>query len=90
MYYNLVFFLTKLLTLGILFSTAVNAASAAKPLTLGILFSISTILALKPNFLTSSLVSGVFFSNSNLSVSYLVFKANHFLLNHLAYLNQQD
>ena len=55
------FFLTKLLTLGILFSNAVNAASAAKPLTLGILFSISTILALKPNFLTSSLVSGVFF-----------------------------
>ena len=53
--------MTKLLTLGILFSTAVNAASAAKPLTLGILFSISTILALKPNFLTSSLVSGVFF-----------------------------
>ena len=38
MYHNL-FFLTKLLILGILFSTAVNAEIVAKPLILGTLFS---------------------------------------------------
>ena len=36
-------FLTKLLTSGILFSTAVNAELVAKPLILGILLSISLI-----------------------------------------------
>ena len=41
-----VFFLTRLSILGILFSTAANAAFLAKPLTLGILFSISVILLL--------------------------------------------
>ena len=40
------FFLTRLLALGILFSTAVNAAVAAKPVILGILPCISVILAL--------------------------------------------
>ena len=35
----IVFFLTKVLTLGILFSTAVNAVFVAKLLTSGILFS---------------------------------------------------
>ena len=39
------FFLTKLLTLGILFSTVVNAVFVARLLTLGILPSISVILA---------------------------------------------
>ena len=37
---------TKLLTSGILFSTAVNAELVAKPLILGVLFSISVSLAL--------------------------------------------
>ena len=37
-------FLTKLLTLGILFSTVVNAGLEAKPLILGMLFSTSVIL----------------------------------------------
>ena len=41
-----VFFLTKLLILGILFSTAVNAAFVAKRLTLGTLSPISVILVL--------------------------------------------
>ena len=36
---NVCFFLTKLLTLGILFSIAVNAVFVAKLLILGILFS---------------------------------------------------
>ena len=61
-------FWTKLLTLGILFSTVVNAAFVAKPLILGILPSISVILALQSVFLTRLLVSGIFFSNSVLSV----------------------
>ena len=39
-------FLTKLLILGILFSTVVNAAFVAKPLILDILPSLSVILAL--------------------------------------------
>ena len=39
-------FLTKLLVLGILFSTKVNAAFVAKPLILGFMPSISVILAL--------------------------------------------
>ena len=39
-------FLTKLLTLGILFSTTVNAEVVTKPLILGILPSISLTLAL--------------------------------------------
>ena len=40
-------FLTKLMTLGILFSTAVNAELVARPVILGILPSISVILAFK-------------------------------------------
>ena len=37
--FSVIVFLTKLLTLGILFSTVVNAVFVAKLLTLGILFS---------------------------------------------------
>ena len=66
--------MTKLLILGISFSTAVNTAFIAKPLTLGILPSISVILALQSVFLTRSLVSGTLFINSVLAVSYLVFE----------------
>ena len=40
-------FLSKLLTLGILFSTAVRAVVAAKLAMLGILFLISFVLALR-------------------------------------------
>ena len=76
-------FLTKLQTSGILFSTACNTELVAKPLILGILPSISVILAFKAVFLTSPLVSGIFFSasviffsRSDVSVSYLVFKTN--------------
>ena len=61
--------MTKLLTPGILFSTAVNAVYFAKLLTSGILFSNSVSFV----FLTKS---EIFFSNSVLSVWYLVFKAN--------------
>ena len=69
---GIIFFLTKLLTLGILFFTAVNAVFVAKLLTSGILFpnSVSFI------FSTKSVTLGIFFSNSVLSVWYLVFKTN--------------
>ena len=63
--------MTKLLILGIVFSSAVNAEVVAKPLILSILFSISVILAVQSNFQTSPLVSGIFFSKSDLS--YTVF-----------------
>ena len=61
------FFFTKLLTLGILFSTAVNAELVAKPLILNFTFyftNFSIIIC----FLTSPLVSGIFFFKSDLSV----------------------
>ena len=45
-FFVIVCFLPKPLTLGILFSTAVNAELVAKPLMQGILFSISVILEL--------------------------------------------
>ena len=53
----IVCFLTKLLTLGILFSTAVNAVFVAKLLAFGILFSNSVSFA----FLTKSVTLGIFF-----------------------------
>ena len=68
--------MTKLLILGILFSTAVKAAFVAKPPILGILPYISVILVLQSVCLRRLLVLGILFSNSVLSVSYLVFKTN--------------
>ena len=62
-------FLTKFLTLNILFSTIVNAVFVAKLLTSGILFPNSVSFA----YLTRLLTSGILFSNSILSVLYLVF-----------------
>ena len=76
-FYVIVFFLTKPLTLVILFSTAVNATLVAKPQP-----STSVILELKSVFfLSKPLLSGIFlsaslifFSKSDLSVSYVVLK----------------
>ena len=75
--------MTRLLTLGILFSIVVNAELVAGPVLLRILPSISVILAFKSVFLPSPLVSGIFlsaslifFSKSDLSVPYVVFKTN--------------
>ena len=67
----------KLLTLGILFSTAVNTDVVTKLLTLGILPSLSLNLALQSDFLIKLLVSGIFFSNFVLSASYLILKQIH-------------
>ena len=73
----------KLLTSGNLFSTTVNAELVAKPVILGILFSISAGFAFKSDCLAKSLVSRIFlsaslifFSLSDLSVSYAVFETN--------------
>ena len=75
--------MTKLLTSGILFSTAFNAELLAKLVILGILFSISVTLAIRSAFLARSLLSGIFksassifFCKSDLSVSFVVFKTN--------------
>ena len=58
--------LTKLFTLGILFSTVVNSAFVAKVLIFGLqLVSLRT-----------PLISEIFFSNSDLSLSYFAFKTN--------------
>ena len=67
--FSVIFFLTKLLTLGILFSTVVNAVFVAKLLISGIFFYNSVSFA----FLIKSLTLGILFSNSVLSVLYLVF-----------------
>ena len=68
--------MTKLLTLRILFTTAVNAELVTKPLILGMLPSISLTLVLWSDFLTRLQVSGIFFFTSVLSVWYLVLKIN--------------
>ena len=69
-------FLTELLTLGILFSTAIDAALVAKPEILSILPSISVILALyqQSTSVRHFLVCVIIFSRIDLSVSCLVFK----------------
>ena len=69
----IVCFLSKLLTLGILFSTVVSAVFVARLLTSGILSSNSVNFV----FLTKLVTSGFFFSNFVLSVGYLVFKTKH-------------
>ena len=66
-------FLTKLLSLGILFSTVVSAVFVARLLTSGILSSNSVNFV----FLTKLVTLGFFFSNFVLSVGYLVFKTKH-------------
>ena len=68
--------MTKLLALGISFSTVVKVVFVAKLLISGILFSNSTSFV----FLTRLLVSGILFSNSVLSVFYLVFNTKSLVL----------
>ena len=65
---------TKLLTPGILFSTAVNTELVGNPLILGILFSISVILAFKSVFLAISFVLGIFFSASLIFFSKAIYQ----------------
>ena len=58
------FFWTKLITLDILFSTAVRAAVAAKLVILGILFLASFILALRAVVVAKSVILGISFLTS--------------------------
>ena len=67
-----VIFLTRLLTLGILFSKVVNAVFVNKLVTSGILAFISLDLESYSVFLTRPLVSGILFSNSDFA-SYFMF-----------------
>ena len=69
------FFLIKLLTSGVLFSTGVNAVFVDKLPTSGILFSNSVSFA----FFTKSVTSGIFVLNSALSSCHLVFKTKSLL-----------
>ena len=55
----IVIFLTKLLTLGILFSTAVRAVEVAKLVILGILSLTSFILALRAVLVAKLVMSGI-------------------------------
>ena len=54
-------FLTKVLTLGILFSTAVRLVLVAKLIILGILFLTSFLLALREALVTKLVILGIFF-----------------------------
>ena len=56
------FFLTELLTLGILFSTAVGAVLVAKLVILGILPLTSFILVLRVVLVTTFVISGILYS----------------------------
>ena len=60
----IVSFLTKLLTLGILFSAAVKAVLVAKLVILGILFLTSFILALRVVVVAKLVISGILSSIS--------------------------
>ena len=60
----IVSFLTKLLALGILFSTAVRAVVAAKLVILGIFFLTSFILALRAVVVTKLMILGILFLTS--------------------------
>ena len=71
---------TKLLTSGILFSTAVNAELVPKPVILGILPSVSVILTLKSVFLARLLASRIFLSPSLIFFSTNFANSTNFLL----------
>ena len=82
--------MTKLLTLGILFSTAVRVAVVAKLVISGISFLTPFILALKVVLVPKLVISAVLLSiflNLALCTS---FSTTSFLLHRLVYLNQQE
>ena len=78
-------FLSKLLTLGILFSTAVRAVVVTKSVILGILFSTSFILALRVVLVATLVISGIFY----LSIIYIFFNKTIFTAS-LNLLKQQE
>ena len=78
MYHNLSF-LTKLLILGILFSTAVNEEVVARPVILGISFFTSFIFVLRLVLVTKLLISGILSSIFFILALYSVFLTTSFL-----------
>ena len=78
MYHNL-FFLTRLLILGFLFSTAVNAEVGAKPVRLGISFLTSSIFVLRLLLVAKLLISAILSSIFFVLTSYSVFLTTSFL-----------
>ena len=97
--------LTKLLSLGILFLPTVRAVVVAKLSILGILFLTSFILALRvvvvvvAKFVKSGILSLIFLILAlyiniwiyiYIYIYIFFFSTNHFFLNHLGYLNQQE
>ena len=83
------FFLSKLLTLGILFSAAVRAVVIAKLVILGISFLTSFILALRVVLVAKLVISDIK-SSIFLILAFYLFYQHYFLLHHLVYLSQQE
>ena len=83
-------FLSKLLTLGILFSTAVRAVVVTKSVILGILFSTSFILALRVVLVATLVISGILSSIFFILALYTSFLTKPFLQHHLIYLNNRN
>ena len=77
---------TKLIKLGILFSTAVRATVAAKLVILSISPLTSFILALRKALVAKLVMSGILSSIFLILTSFLT---SSFLLHHLVYSNQQ-
>ena len=83
-------FSTKLLTLGILFSTAVRAVLVAKLVMLNTLFLTSFNLPLRVVLVVELVISGILSSIFLILVLYTSFLMTSFLLYHLVYFNQQE
>ena len=86
----IVSFLTKLLTLGILFSTVVRAVLVAKLLLLSIFPLTSFILALRVVLVTKLVILGILSSIFLTLALYSVFLTTSFFTTLLVYLNQQE
>ena len=82
--------MTKLLTLGILFSTALRAVLVAKLVILGISPLTSFILALRVVLVAKLVISGILSSIFFILALCTSFLTTSFLLHHLVYLNQQE
>ena len=87
----IVSFLTKLLILGILFSTALRAVLVAKLVILGISPLTSFILALRVVLVAKLVISGILSSIFFILALYTSFLTTSFFTqHHLIYLNRQD
>ena len=84
------FFLTKFLAIGIVFSTAARAVEVAKLVMPKILHLTSFILALRVVLVAKLLISGVLSSVFLNLTLYTSFLTTSFLLHYLVYLNQHE